>query len=242
MLYQRPRYGKSSLKLEMKLGTLNSILFSRVHNLSMDLEKLDEIFQSSSSMFSHRLSERRMKLVFLTFLALLFFCTLLAINRHDHIKEYVKGHGPSQLAHKSSKDGSRGPSGSLRKLTDQTLGQLNNRTLGVCILGVFQVKRFANRLQFEKVFTINLPSRSDKLDAIRVAADLTGFDLDVIEGVNGDLVPDKALPGVCSISPRLVLANIFLALEGRTAQRRIGRMLESSHGLCPHVSSQKIRL
>lgn len=91
------------------------------------------------------------------------------------------------------------------------------------------------------MFTINLPSRSDKLDAIRVAADLTGFDLDVIEGVNGDLLPDKALPGVCGISPRLVLANTFLALEGWTAQRRIGRMLESSHGLCPHVSSQKIR-
>lgn len=64
------------------------------------------------------------------------------------------------------------------------------------------VKSFIDHFQFQKTFTINLPSRSDKLDAIRVAADLTGFDLDVIEGVNGDDLPDKALPGVGVFAPR----------------------------------------
>ena len=67
-----------------------------------------------------------------------------------------------------------------------------------CTPWALLLKDFPDPSQFEKTFTINLPSRSDKLDSIRVAADLTGFDLDVIEGVNGDLLPDKALPGVCA--------------------------------------------
>ena len=54
----------------------------------------------------------------------------------------------------------------------------------------------ADTSQFEKVFVINLPSRSDKLDAIRLAADLTGFDVEVIKGVDGRWVSDKALSGV----------------------------------------------
>ena len=41
-----------------------------------------------------------------------------------------------------------------------------------------------------------MPDRTDKLDAMRLAASLTDFDFDVIEGISGADVPAKALPGV----------------------------------------------
>ena len=41
-----------------------------------------------------------------------------------------------------------------------------------------------------------MPSRTDKLDAMTLAASLTGFEFDVLEGVQGDSVSQKALSGV----------------------------------------------
>ncbi len=43
---------------------------------------------------------------------------------------------------------------------------------------------------------MSLPERSDKLDAMRVTASLTGFDFEVLEGIKGDTLSPKALPGV----------------------------------------------
>lgn len=51
-------------------------------------------------------------------------------------------------------------------------------------------------LQFEKVYVINLPNRTDKLDAIRLSASVTGFNFEVIKAVNGKDMSPKALPGV----------------------------------------------
>jgi hypothetical protein len=48
--------------------------------------------------------------------------------------------------------------------------------------------------QFEKIFAITLPSRTDHLDAIALAAAFTGLDIDIIDGVDGNSVPAKALP------------------------------------------------
>lgn len=48
--------------------------------------------------------------------------------------------------------------------------------------------------QFGKVFVINLKDRTDKLDAFTLAASLTGFDVDVIEGVRGVDIALKAMP------------------------------------------------
>ena len=50
--------------------------------------------------------------------------------------------------------------------------------------------------KFEKVFVINVPARSDKLDAMKVTSSVTGFDFDIIKGINGKDVPKKALSGV----------------------------------------------
>ena len=49
---------------------------------------------------------------------------------------------------------------------------------------------------------INLKDRTDKLDAIQLAASLTGFNLDVIEGVRGTEISNKSMPpnGVPDVS------------------------------------------
>ena len=46
-----------------------------------------------------------------------------------------------------------------------------------------------------------MPSRTDKLDAMTLAASLTGFEFDVLEGVQGDTVSPKALAGVSLLIP-----------------------------------------
>lgn len=56
-----------------------------------------------------------------------------------------------------------------------------------------------NSPKFEKVFVINLPERTDKLDNLAVASSLTGFQFDIIEGVKGAEVQDKALPALVGL-------------------------------------------
>lgn len=46
-----------------------------------------------------------------------------------------------------------------------------------------------------------MPSRTDKLDAMILAASVTGFNFDVLEGVQGDTVSEKALSGVSVLIP-----------------------------------------
>jgi GR25 family glycosyltransferase involved in LPS biosynthesis len=49
--------------------------------------------------------------------------------------------------------------------------------------------------QFQHIFAINLPSRTDRRDAMTLAAALTELDITWIDGVAGKDVPDKVLPG-----------------------------------------------
>lgn len=49
-------------------------------------------------------------------------------------------------------------------------------------------------LGFGKVFVVGLPSRTDKRDAMALASSLTGFDIEWIDGVRGQDIPDKAVP------------------------------------------------
>lgn len=51
-----------------------------------------------------------------------------------------------------------------------------------------------NTLDFQKIFAVGLPERSDKRDALTLISSLTGFNVDWIDGVRGQSVPDKALP------------------------------------------------
>lgn len=53
--------------------------------------------------------------------------------------------------------------------------------------------------QFQKVFVINLHSRPDKLDQFALVSSLTGFTADVIEGVKGAEVQNKALPALAGL-------------------------------------------
>ena len=45
-----------------------------------------------------------------------------------------------------------------------------------------------------------MPSRTDKLDAMTLAASVMGFDFDVLDGVQGESVSQKALSGVSYLS------------------------------------------
>lgn len=49
-------------------------------------------------------------------------------------------------------------------------------------------------LGFGKVFVVGLPERTDKRDAISLSAALTGFDIEWVDGVRGESIPDKAVP------------------------------------------------
>ena len=60
-----------------------------------------------------------------------------------------------------------------------------------------------------------MPSRTDKLDAMTLAASLTGFQFDVLEGVQGDSVSQKALSGVSlSLSVHMATKLIFPPRNG----------------------------
>lgn len=57
------------------------------------------------------------------------------------------------------------------------------------------INRVTNKtLGFSKVFVIGLPERSDKRDAISLTAALTGFQVEWVDGIKGESIPDKAVP------------------------------------------------
>ncbi|KAL9107369.1 MAG: hypothetical protein Q9227_007734 [Pyrenula ochraceoflavens] len=52
----------------------------------------------------------------------------------------------------------------------------------------------AHNGQFGKIFAINLPERTDHRDALLLAGTLTGLEIDIVNGIRGETVEDKALP------------------------------------------------
>ncbi|VBB79661.1 Putative Glycosyltransferase Family 25 [Podospora comata] len=50
-------------------------------------------------------------------------------------------------------------------------------------------------LGFQEIFVINLPERSDRRDAMTLAAALTRLDVKWIDGIDGKDVPERVLPG-----------------------------------------------
>lgn len=53
-------------------------------------------------------------------------------------------------------------------------------------------------IQFEKIFVVSLPLRTDRRDSMTLAAALSDIDIEFIDGVNGSTIPDKALPNTFS--------------------------------------------
>ena len=51
-------------------------------------------------------------------------------------------------------------------------------------------------LQFQKLFAIGFKERTDKHDAIALAASYTGLEIDWLEGVRAADIPPKAYPAV----------------------------------------------
>jgi hypothetical protein len=49
-------------------------------------------------------------------------------------------------------------------------------------------------LQFQKIFVINLPTRTDLRDTVSLAAAFTGLDVEFVDGVIGSEISQKALP------------------------------------------------
>lgn len=52
----------------------------------------------------------------------------------------------------------------------------------------------SNHHQFEKIYVINLPERSDRRDSLSIAAASAGIDIEWVAGVDGSLVDDRVLP------------------------------------------------
>jgi len=59
-------------------------------------------------------------------------------------------------------------------------------------------------MKFQKIFAISLPELTDKQDGSRVAASLTNFSVDFLDGVNGASVRPKALPHGFDRKPSVV--------------------------------------
>jgi hypothetical protein len=76
------------------------------------------------------------------------------------------------------------------------LDPIRNNTLGVSSRNSKRLewRPALTREQFEKVFVINLPARTDHHDTIVLTAALSNISIEWVEGVTGDQVPDKVLP------------------------------------------------
>lgn len=76
------------------------------------------------------------------------------------------------------------------------LDDIHNSTLGVSTQAPKQhlYASIADIDQFQKIFVIGMPSRTDKKDALVLAAASSGLDLEFVDGVDGDDVIEKALP------------------------------------------------
>ena len=48
--------------------------------------------------------------------------------------------------------------------------------------------------QFEKIFAINLPERTDHRDGLILASAVSGISVEFIDGVHGETIAAKALP------------------------------------------------
>ncbi|KAI9666765.1 MAG: hypothetical protein M1831_001541 [Alyxoria varia] len=50
-------------------------------------------------------------------------------------------------------------------------------------------------LGFERIFAISLPERTDHRDGLLLASKLSGIDVNIIDGIHGDAIKHKSLPG-----------------------------------------------
>ncbi|KAI1371889.1 glycosyltransferase family 25 protein [Hypoxylon crocopeplum] len=106
-------------------------------------------------------------------------CFVLFTPRSAQVDPHSVGHNPSRTQ----------PASSSRK-TERLYGKGYRGHSSPA-----DINRVANEtLGFQKIFVVGLPERTDKRDAIALTSSLTGFDVEWIDGVKGEAVPDKAVP------------------------------------------------
>jgi len=75
-----------------------------------------------------------------------------------------------------------------------TIKDVKNETLGVFTASSTKDFVLTLRTQFQKIFVIGLPERTDKRDSLSLAASFSGIDFEWIDGVQGKEIPSKAHP------------------------------------------------
>ncbi|PSR92323.1 hypothetical protein BD289DRAFT_451804 [Coniella lustricola] len=108
--------------------------------------------------------------------ALLVFCSFYLLRPHQQLPRFSFSVG--------------GPPSSSIKTTNKPYGRDYKGHAEPA-----DINRVANgTLGFGKVFIVGLPERTDKRDAMALASSLTGFDIDWVDGVRGETIPNKAVP------------------------------------------------
>lgn len=81
------------------------------------------------------------------------------------------------------------------------LDHIGNRTLGVSSHPDREWRIFFQRLltsycktKFEKILVVGLPARTDRRDTMVLQAALSDLDIQFIDGVRGEDIPDSAIP------------------------------------------------
>lgn len=76
------------------------------------------------------------------------------------------------------------------------MGDIYNSTLGVSCVRIVSwlIHPTNNHAQYEKIFVVGLPSRSDRRDTMVLQAALSDIQIEFIDGVMGKDVPNKAIP------------------------------------------------
>lgn len=79
--------------------------------------------------------------------------------------------------------------------------QVTNSTLGVSNpLRNDWSSNISDMKQFEKVYAIGLPERTDRRDRLSLSAHFQDVELEWMDAVKGDEMPEKSLPAVCPLS------------------------------------------
>lgn len=82
---------------------------------------------------------------------------------------------------------------------EERLLDIQNSTLGVSTHFTAWSRHCIDLNQFQKIFILSMPNRSDKRDGLTLAAFVTGLVVEYIDGVDGTAISQKAYPVVWSI-------------------------------------------
>lgn len=170
---------------------------------------------------------------------LLLTLSLLWYTKSRDGLSYLKGHGYNYNPN---------PAANFKSPTKDSVKDVHNSTLGVRsspnLPSPFVLTCLAP--QFQKVFVLNLAERPDKLDAFALASTLTGFTAEIIQGVRGEEVVDKALPSLEGLPEVLYIRSGAWALwltgiaEGGV-EEQCGGVLACPLEFCANVSQTQPR-